>query len=390
MTSSSSDTALWRRQPYRPLFCVGVVLAWVGVFHWLSFAMGWSLAYRREFHVLVQIQGVITSFAVGFLFTMIPRRTHTAPPSSWQIALAITAPIGVALAAWLDNIALVEMFWIALVLTLIVFALRRFKSPDAGRRPPNAFVWIPLSFLAGLIGACLIAAFHLGWYESTAIYRFGWLAVTQVMFLGLILGVGTMLLPLITRGQSSVDATGTSADRFERGMHLIGWLVLMSSCHVEVMWSPPMAAALRALVSLTGLVLVIRLYRPPTVPGLHRKLVWVAGWMIPIGYLVATLVPQQPQVGLHMVFIGGFALMTFAVGLHVTLAHGGAEELVHHTAPPVPVFGLMFILAVAFRALVNLDHAHSQVWLGLAAACFLLGTLAWAWLAVPRLVRAPE
>ena len=91
-----------------------------------------------------------------------------------------------------------------------------------------------------------------------------------------------------------------------------------------------------------------------------------------------------------MVFIGGFALMTFAVGLHVTLADGGAEELVHQTAPPVPVFGLMFILAVAFRALVNLDHAHSQVWLGLAAACFLLGTMAWAWLAVPRLVRAPE
>ena len=76
--------------------------------------------------------------------------------------------------------------------------------------------------------------------------------------------------------------------------------------------------------------------------------------------------------------------------LHVTLAHGGAEELVRRTAPPVPVFGLMFILAVVFRALVNLDHARSQIWLGLAAACFLLGTMAWAWLAVPRLVRAPE
>lgn len=378
---------LWRRQPYRPLFCLGFILAWVGVFHWLAFALGWSLAYRRDFHVVVQIQGVITAFAVGFLFTMIPRRTGTAPPTALQMALCITAPIGTSVAAWYGAIALAESLWVGVVAILIGFAVRRFGSPEAGRRPPNAFVWIPLSFLAGLTGAVLIWASELGYYGSSAVYRFGWLLVTQVMFTGLILGVGSMLLPLITRKQPSVDGTGSPGDRRARRLHFSGWLVMILSCLLEVTGSASVGLALRASIVVLVHVLVTHLYRPPSVPGLHRVLVWSAAWALPIGYLVAALYPAQPQVGLHIVFLGGFALMTFSVGLHVTLAHGGAEELVFKTVPAVVVFGLLFLLAVVFRALVNLDHQRSTMWLGCAAVSFLGGTLAWAWVAMPRLIR---
>jgi hypothetical protein len=65
----------WRAEPYRILFPLGALLAWAGVLHWLLLATGATDEYRSTFHAIAQIQGLMTCFAVGFLFTFIPRRT---------------------------------------------------------------------------------------------------------------------------------------------------------------------------------------------------------------------------------------------------------------------------------------------------------------------------
>ena len=62
--------------------------------HWLLFALGVSDEYRSIFHSMAQIQGFLACFAVGFLFTMIPRRTGTPPPAPWQMVIGLAAPIG--------------------------------------------------------------------------------------------------------------------------------------------------------------------------------------------------------------------------------------------------------------------------------------------------------
>ena len=51
------------------------------------------------FH-LAQIQGFLACFAVGFLMTMIPRRTGTAPPTSLELALCALALAGTVAGAW--------------------------------------------------------------------------------------------------------------------------------------------------------------------------------------------------------------------------------------------------------------------------------------------------
>ena len=51
-------------------------------------------------------------------------------------------------------------------------------------------------------------------------------------------------------------------------------------------------------------------------------MVWLSAWAIPAGYLGAAAEPWAAQAGLHVVFIGGFALMALSVGIHVSLAHG--------------------------------------------------------------------
>jgi len=83
LASSVGGAPLWRREPYRILFPLGVVLAWAGVLHWLLLALGIAGEYRSIFHSMAQIQGFIVCFAIGFLFTMIPRRTGTDAPAPW-------------------------------------------------------------------------------------------------------------------------------------------------------------------------------------------------------------------------------------------------------------------------------------------------------------------
>ena len=81
-TDAPRPVAWVRREPYLLFFPLGILLSWTGVGHWLLYALGVIGDYRPIFHSMVQIQGFMMCFAVGFLFTMIPRRTGTDPPSA--------------------------------------------------------------------------------------------------------------------------------------------------------------------------------------------------------------------------------------------------------------------------------------------------------------------
>jgi uncharacterized protein involved in response to NO len=367
------------RDPYGPFFLLGAVLAWAGVLHWLLFALGLLPHAHGSFHALAQIQGFLMCFALGFLFTAIPRRTGTAGPRGWQMALGLACPVGVTAAAWYGRLGLSVACWIALVLLLIGFVVPRFRAATAAGRPPGSFVWVPLALLMGLTGA-LLMVFVPAW---SAGHQVGRALLLQGMFLGLIVGVGSMLLPLITRGE-------TFPSRLSRGVaagHALGAAVLAGSLTLT-------AFAPRAGFALTGAVVLVllldgaRIHRRPTVPGAHRRLLWLSAWLIPAGYALAALLPDRWQAGLHVVFIGGFALMAFAVGVHVVLAHGGQAELVHQSRWQVVAFGGLFLVALAARVAAQLQVEHFTTWLGVAAAAFLAGTLAWAALVVPVLLRS--
>jgi uncharacterized protein involved in response to NO len=366
--------------PYKPFFLLGAALAWAGVLHWLLYAVGVLDHGLTIYHSIAQVQGFLMCFALGFLFTAIPRRTGTPGPRRWQMAVGLLCPIGTTLAAWAKMWALSQGFWLALVVLLIAFAVTRFRSATAARRPPNSFVWVPLSLLMGLAGSFLIAAYGVLGPDYFHWHQIGRVLLLQGMFLGLVVGVGGMLLPLITRGESSTDAA--PGDFAVRAWHLVGALALVASLERQVA-APRLGFALTAAIVLVLLLAGARIHRPPTVPGAHRWLVWLSAWMLPLGYLLAAAAPHQPQAGLHVVFIGGFGLMVFSVATHVALAHGGREDLVRGRPWQVFAYGALFLAALAARVIAQFQLAQYVFWLGVAAACFLAGTLFWAALVLP-------
>lgn len=364
----------WRREPYRVMFPLGVLLAWGGIAHWLGFALQWSDSWRPVFHSIAQIEGFMACFMVGFLFTAIPRRTGTAAPAPWEMALGMLCPIGTTIAAWEQWFGWSQVFWIALIATLFAFALRRFRAADATRRPPDSFVWVPVALLMGLVGSLLIGLYGMAGLDYSW-HQLGRLLVLQGVFLGLVVGVGGMVLPLITRGEAPPDSRPDTPGA--RRLYLVAAAALIATFVVEVFVSAPAGMLTRGVLILAILMFGARIGRPPQRAGWHRWLVWLSAWSIPTGYFVAAALPATPQVGLHVVFVAGFALMALAVGLHVTFAHGGRQDLVTGRSWQVPVLGALVMVATASRGLVSLDPERLRLWLGLASTAFLAATLVW-------------
>jgi uncharacterized protein involved in response to NO len=373
LASSVGAAPPWRREPYRVLFPLGVLLAWAGVLHWLLFALGITAEYRSIFHSMAQIQGFLACFAVGFLFTMIPRRTGTAAPAPWQMAIALGAPIATTVCAWFESWAAAQAFWLLLLAVVLTFVLRRFRPGDI----PDSFVWV-LAALAFGIGGAILAGYGAA-ADAMWLHDAGRGLVLQGMMASLVIGVGGFLLPAITRGEPP-----PAARALRKILHVAAALAFGASFFLEGE-SIRAGFALRAAVVALAFIPATRLWRPPSLPGLHRRLVWIAAWMLPLGFAFVAALPQYRRIGLHICFVGCFATLVFAVSIHVILSHGGATELLTKSPWQLKALAALLALALACRLLVDLDPARLKFWLGTAAAAFLASTVVWAQFSVRKL-----
>lgn len=376
LPSTAISASALRRDPYRAFFPLGILLAWAGVLHWLLLATGVIGEYRSIFHAFAQIEGFMTCFATGFLFTLIPRRTGTAPPAAWQLAVAMVAPVAIVIAAWFELWALSQVPWLVLMAVLIQFAVSRFRAPSAGLQVPDSFVWVVMALLMGIGGSIVAGVGAALGEEMFWVHDLGRAVILQGMFTGFVLGVGGMLLPVITRGTPPLGAIRPSSRA--KLLHLLAASAFIATFFVETLVSVRLGFALRAAIVLAVLLAAAEIWRLPTVPGLHRRFIWLAAWMLPLGDACVALFPQYPKAGLHVVFIGCFALLALCISIHVMLSHGGAPELLNRWPWPVALMGALLLTALLLRALVNLDPPHTYRWLGGAAAAFLLATLVWA------------
>ena len=137
--TSTAGVSLWRREPFRIFFPLGVLLAWIGVSHWLLYATGVAATYSCRFHGLVQMQAFMMAFAIGFLLTALPRRTQTPPVARMEMVALVAALVVMAGAAIAEHWVIAETAYAALFALLIEFALRRFMK-GAGKEARK--IWL--------------------------------------------------------------------------------------------------------------------------------------------------------------------------------------------------------------------------------------------------------
>jgi uncharacterized protein involved in response to NO len=382
------DAPFWRREPYAVFFPLGILLSWAGVGRWLSFALAGNYEDYVAiyiFHGMAQIQGFLLCFAIGFLFTMIPRRSGTAPPNVPEMTLGLVAPVLTVAAAWAERWALSQVGWLVACVLLLVFVARRFASANARRRPPTSFVWIPAALLIGLVGSLMTATRGALGPEWMWMHDLGQQLVLQGVFLSLVLGVGGLALPLMTRGQAPPDAEPSGRDALAFAGHLAGALLLVASFVIQTQWSLRAGCALRAAVLAAGLALGPELWRLPSIPGWNRRLVWISAWMLPTGFAIAAVWPASYQAGIHVSFVGGLATLTLAVSTHVILGHGDRTDLINGRPWQTGAIAVCMAAAVLSRAAMVLDVANRHAWMATAAFFFLSATAFWLILLVPVL-----
>jgi len=362
-----------RSEPYRLFFPLALLMGGAGVGHWLLYTTGIQRDYSGQAHALVQVQSFLMAIAAGFLMTMIPRRTSTAPASSLEIGAIVVGLVVSAVAALARAWGWAEAAFLLVLAVLTIFALRRLMR--GGVRPPAAFVLIPIGLLQAAIGAGMVG------FAGAAMVPVGRGMLQEGLFLCLILGTGHLVMPVL----SGHDAPGDGELRGYLG-HAAAGIGIVASFPAQVFVAERlgidagtrMGCGLRAAIFLVEALACMRAFRWPVVPGLHRRIAWLAFWMVPLGEALAAAWPTHRVGLLHVTFIGGFGLLAFTIAAHVIGAHGGEPGSLDLRPRSVAIFGLLFLLALFTRVTADLFAEGYWVHVGAAAAIWLAALVAWA------------
>lgn len=372
-------------EPFRLFFPAGVLLGWMGVGHWLLYGVGLTGAYSCFRHGLLQTQAFLMAFALGFLWTVLPRRIAAPIASGREIAIGLVALASTGGALVCDAFVGAQLGYLTLFALLVVFAARRILGGTARRRPPAAFVLLPLAAVLGVAGATLLLA-RLVLEARPWTLALGALLVEQGVFLCLVMGIGALVLPLMAGTPPPPDAGSAPREtRVALGFLALG-LTVAGSLVAEPMGAARSAPIVRGLAVATALAVGGGAYRLPGRPGFHRKLVWLAAWLAPAGLIASGLFPDYRVPALHVLFIGGFSLMAFGVATHVSLGHLGLTDAALGRPRPVVALAAGILLALLARVAADMSQTYFEH-LASAALCWIVGSAVWlAWLA-PRLLR---
>lgn len=376
---------VWRREPFRLFFPLGIALAWLGIGHWIAYWSGWLGTYSCTAHGLVQTQGFLLAFALGFLMTAIPRRTASDPPSAAMVVASALALVVAAAAAFLERWWIAEGATIAVLLGMVAFARRRFVAGGGARRPPAAFVVLPLG-LACAVGGAALTAWGSAPDAPVRAAVVGRLLVTQGCFLCLVMGAGALVIPLMGGSPPPPDL-GTSPDVARAAAGYLGaGLAVVATLVAEAFGSDRVAPIARGLLVCATLVRGAGLARPLALPGTNRRVARLAAWLVPTGPIVAGLLPDYRVPALHVGFIGGFGLLAISVATHVTASHcDGLPEIRDGRSTIVRVVAGGVLLTALGRLTADatatyFEHLASSALLWIAATALWAARLLPAWM----------
>ncbi|MFL5360011.1 MAG: NnrS family protein [Myxococcales bacterium] len=375
--STSSRT---RRDPSKLLVAMGAALATAGVLPWLLFALGLhslyepifrSVGFRSSFHPLVQVEGFLACFAIAFLFAYIPRRTGTAPAARWQVAIAVAAPVAIAVLAFLDKWVWAQVVWLVLLAMAAEFSLRRMRRA----RLPASFVWVPIGILMGVCGAVLAGAGVMLGGRHYFLHEIGRGLLLQGMFTALVLGTFDLIVPAVAE---EVDEVADRKLVLEAVLHSVCAVAFFASFFAGEMVSAQLGFAIRALVTLIVVSGPLQSAPMPLYPGMSDRMLRVCIWMLPLGYSWVAIAPLYRRAGLHVVYLGCFTALVLAVAAHLSLSRHPVTERQRARPWQLALGGGLLAVALTARTLLELDPPNFHLWLGMAAASFLTATVPWA------------
>lgn len=376
-----------RRDPFRVFFPLGVLAGVLGVGHWAIWTSGWPVGMIGYLHPMLQSQGFLGFFVVGFLMTALPRFTGADYARPWEVALAAAGGLAFLAAALSERWVLAQAAFLTMLLTVPACAAARFKS--ATKPIPPSFVLIGFGMLHAVVGTLLMAATRMG-QTDFALFRSGRQMVQTGFLLCIVLGVTAKLAPfLLGHAEDPRAPPGPGAVRLAEVLpHGFTGALLLATFLAEPA-APSWMRAIRAAAATLHLVRFAGIARLPKKKSVTILLFWTACWMTPLGLWLAALFPARAVAFMHVTFIGGFSLMIFSFGLLVVLSHSGRAVLLNGPLWPLRIAGPLILGALALRVAADLVPAREIALLHSASGLWVLAAVIWGIYAVRNMSAAP-
>ncbi len=302
-------------EPYQPFFLSGLLISILGLGIWIAFQERLISFYPNESHAFLMVMGFLFAYINGFLMTAVPKMSQTEAASSLEIMVGLVMLWVQVPLAFLASPSLSYSWAVIQILFLAYFVGRRFFMRRAN--PPKAFFFLPFGLLSAAAGAALLANSELAgdWHV------YGKNLLFQAFVLNLILGLGSRLVPALTRVQGALDVRSSQAE--SSLVYLIPAVLLNVAFAAEVFFDSPMGSLLKIAVMVWMAVKHLKIFKPLQVRGFLGVGIRISIGFLILGYLLAFLFPDYGLHLQHLSFIGGFALLTFLISTRVVLAHGG-------------------------------------------------------------------
>lgn len=398
-TGKARFLSLCPAEPYRVFFPLGVFLGIAGVSLWPLFFSGLHHSfYPGLMHARLMIHGFLGAFVFGFLGTAMPRllgAPHLRPWEVWTLVALQAVTAGLHIAGhrllmvhpilWGDAGFLVQMVFFAVCIG------RRIKKRD--ELPPPSFVLVALGMLSGFAGTALWLAGMEGWVGGGWM-MFGGALLNQVFVLCLILGVGGFLLPRFLKipGLRGMSEERRASPEWRKRAMLGGaaGLVLIATHAVEAFALPGAGAApaIRAITTAACLLGFVPVFKTPAPFRTVPLSVLLSLTAIFAGLVFPLLWPEQRVAGLHVVFLGGFTLITLTVATRVVLGHSGNLHLFETRLPSLLGAGALLLIGTVMRAAGDFLPTRPQ-WLSVSSYLWILAAAIWSIAILPK-VRTPD
>jgi len=377
--------ALCPAEPFRIFFPLATLLGISGVSLWPLFFSGLHKFYPGQMHARLMIEGFLAGFVIGFLGTALPRLL-SAPPlrrgELWTLVALYLLSAGLHIG---HQPRAGDLGFIALMLCFGACMVARARRRE--ELPPPGFVLVAFGFLSGLIGPVLWLCGTQGWV-SGSVMLFGALLLNQAFVLFPLLGIGTFLLPRFLRLRDvrtmAEERTASAGWWLRAAFSCATGLALLASFWIEASHpAAPAATWLRAIAAIVYLAAMVPFHRqslPLRTASLAAQLALLA---LVVGLIFPLFWPGQRLAGLHIVFLGGFSLITFTVATRVVLGHSGNEALFETRLPSLQIATLLLLAGSVLRAVGDFSPARPH-WLNAASYLWMLAAGVWGFSVLPK------
>jgi uncharacterized protein involved in response to NO len=380
-------------EPFRIFFPLGVLVGISGVSLWPLFFSGLHKFYPGIMHARMMMEGFMGSFVIGFLGTAAPRLTGTKPCSPAELRMLLGLMIGVVGLHIAERYLAGDLVFLALLVFFATRMGRRFSCRTEA--PPPGFVLVAFGFLNAIAGTVMLIVGAVGeGHPYPALL--GSMLLYQGFVLCLVLGVGAFLLPRILQLPSSVELPDTRelspAWKCRAAFAAGVGVMLLASFFIEVFaLAPRVAGVMRFLAAGAFLAVEIPAHLGATGAAGVTRGIRLALVFLLLGLFFPVFWPWQRVAGLHLVFIGGFTLMAFAVATRVVLGHSGHSSLLSRPVVSLQGAALLLVVAAVFRVIGDFDLVARGHLLSVASYLWMIAAALWGWAVLPKVqIAEPE